>query len=46
MLQSQLWKIKHQKGMPQRDLQDFQWNQKANLLMKGLDQVGNKKQVK
>ena len=46
MLQSQLWKIKHQKGMPQKALQDFQWNQKASLPMKDLDQVENKKQVK
>ena len=46
MLQFQQLKIKRQKDMLQRGHQDFQWNQKASLPMKDLDQVENKKQVK
>ena len=46
MLQFQQLKIKRQKDMLQRAHQDFQWSQKANLPMKDLDQVKNKKLVK
>ena len=46
MRQYQQSKIMHQKGMHQMALQGFQLNLKVNLLMKGLDQEENKKQVR